>query len=56
MLKMKPQTILKGHKSKFIIVNSELFRNNFISLPTYSLIMWFIRSQKNFVKIAILKI
>ena len=47
---------LKGHKSKFTIVKGETFRNYFIFSPAYSLIMWFIRSSKNFVKIAILKI
>ena len=47
---------LKGHKSEFTIVNGETFRNNSIFLPAYSLTMWFMRSSKNFVKIAILKI
>ena len=49
-------SLLKGHKSKFTIVNGETFRNNFIFLPAYSLVIWFMRSSKNFVKIAILKI
>ena len=47
---------LKGHKSKFIIVNGETLRNNFFFLPANSLVMWFMRSSKNFVKIAFLKI
>ena len=47
---------LKGHKSKFAIVNDERFRNCFIFLPAYSLIIYVMRSPKNFEKIAILKI
>ena len=31
---------LKGHKSKFTIVNGETFRNYFIFLPAYSLNMY----------------
>ena len=47
---------LKGHQSKFVIVNGETFRNCFISLTAYSLIIWVMRPPKNFEKIAILKI
>ena len=47
---------LKGQKSNFIIVNCETFRNYFISLPAYSLIIWVMRSPKNFETIVILKI
>ena len=45
----------KGHKSKFTIVNDETFRNYFISLPAYSLIIYVMISPKDFEKIAILK-
>ena len=39
-----------------MIFNSETFRNDFIFLPAYSLVMWFMRSPQNFFKIATLKI
>ena len=39
-----------------MISNNETFRNYLISLPAYSLIMWLMRSPKNFEKRANLKI
>ena len=47
---------LKKRQRISMIFNGETFRNNLIFLPAYFLIMWFMRSPKNFVKIAILKI
>ena len=38
----------KRDKRKFMIVNSKTFRNYFILSPAYSLIMWLMRSSKNF--------
>ena len=47
----------KGHKTTFKFFACEnLFKNDFILLPAFYLIMWLIKSSKNFEKIAILKI
>ena len=39
-----------------MVFNGETFKNNFIFLPAYFLIIWFMKSLKNFVKAAVLKI
>ena len=39
-----------------MIVNGETFRNYFIFSPAYSLIMWLMRSSKNFEKVVILRV
>ena len=54
--KAKTEEQPKDWLSKCAIVNGETFRNNFMVLPAYSLVMWLMRSSKNFLKIAILKI
>ena len=47
---------LKKRQRISMIFNSETFRNYFISSSAYSLIMWLMRSPKNYEKIANLKI
>ena len=49
-------TNIKRDKRISVISNDETFRNYFISLPAYSLVIWLMRSPKNFEKRANLKI
>ena len=46
----------KWHKSNFKNVSMKRSENNFIFLPAFYLIMCLMKAQKNFEKIAILKI
>ena len=46
----------KGHNSKFKFFDDVQFRNYFIFLPAFYLIIWLMKSPKNFEKTSILKI
>ena len=46
----------KGYNSKFKFLDDVQFRKYFISLPAFYLIIWLMKSPKNFEKTSILKI
>ena len=46
----------KGYNSKFKFFDGVQFRKYFISLPAFYLIIWLMKSPKNFEKTSILKI
>ena len=46
----------KGYNSKFKFFDDLEFRKYFISLPAFQLIIWLMKSPKNFEKTSILKI
>ena len=46
----------KGYNSKLKFFDGEQFRKYFISLPAFYLIIWLMKSPKNFEKTSILKI
>ena len=59
MIKMHREYSLiqyKGYNSKLKIFDSVQFRKYFISLPAFYLVIWLMKSPKNFEKICILKI
>ena len=47
---LKTEYHKRSEKFIFTIVNGETLRNYFLFLPAYSLIMWLMRTTKNFEK------